>query len=488
MMKQNLQDILYKSGLLKVVGEIHREISFVTMDSRLAKEGGLFVAVKGTRVDGHDFISKVVEANVAAVVCEVLPENIPSEVTFIQVKDSSIALGIIASNFYDKPSEKLNLIGVTGTNGKTTTVSLLFRLFMSLGFKVGMLSTIENGINEQVLPSTHTTPDPISLNHLISQMAEAGCEYVFMEVSSHAIHQNRIAGLDFKVAVFTNITHDHLDYHKTFKEYIAAKKKFFDDLNSNAYALVNLDDKNSGIMIQNTVARKRTYALKSMADYKAKVIENHFDGMLMDVDGIQFYSLLSGDFNAYNILAVYSTAKLLGFSGTEILEKLSSLSGAEGRFQIIRSEKKKAFAVVDYAHTPDALLNVLKTINALRTRNEKLICVVGAGGDRDKSKRPEMAEIASRLSDMLILTSDNPRTEDPEEILKDMMKGVDPAKKSKTLVISNRKEAIKTAVNFAQPGDIVLVAGKGHEKYQEINGVKHPFDDKKILEELFELD
>ncbi|PLX03021.1 MAG: UDP-N-acetylmuramoyl-L-alanyl-D-glutamate--2,6-diaminopimelate ligase, partial [Marinilabiliales bacterium] len=332
------------------------------------------------------------------------------------------------------------------------------------------------------------TPDPISLNSLIHDMVEAGCEYAFMEVSSHAIHQNRIAGLEFKVAVFSNITHDHLDYHKTFKEYITAKKKFFDDLESNAYALVNLDDKNAGIMIQNTVARTRTYALKSMADFKAKVIENHFDGMLMDVDGIQFYSLLSGDFNAYNILAVYSTAKLLGFSATEILEKLSSLSGAEGRFQIIRSEKKKAFAVVDYAHTPDALLNVLKTINGLRTRNEKLICVVGAGGDRDKSKRPEMAEIASRLSDMLILTSDNPRTEDPEEILKDMMMGVDPAKKSKTLVISNRMEAIKTAVNFAQLGDIVLVAGKGHEKYQEINGVKHPFDDKKILEELFELD
>lgn len=488
MMKNNLQDILYKSGLLKVVGEIDREISFLTMVSGEATKGGLFVAVKGTRVDGHDFINEVVESNIAAVVCEVLPDDLKSEVTYVVVKNTSIALGIIASNFYDKPSEKLNLIGVTGTNGKTTTVSLLFRLFMSLGFKVGMLSTIENRINNDVLPSTHTTPDSVSLNKLIYEMSEAGCEYVFMEVSSHAIHQNRIAGLEFKVAVFSNITHDHLDYHKTFKEYISVKKKFFDELDSTAYALVNQDDKNGKIMIQNTTAKTRTYALKSMADFKAKVIENHFDGMLMDIDGIQFYSLLSGDFNAYNILAVYSTAVILGFSAKEILEKLSSLSGAEGRFEIIRSEKKKAFAVVDYAHTPDALLNVLKTINSLRSRNEKLICVVGTGGDRDKTKRPEMAEIASRLSDMLILTSDNPRTEDPEAILNDMMKGVDPAKKSKTLVISNRKEAIKTAVNFAQPGDIILVAGKGHEKYQEINGVKHPFDDKKILEELFEID
>ncbi|PLX08663.1 MAG: UDP-N-acetylmuramoyl-L-alanyl-D-glutamate--2,6-diaminopimelate ligase, partial [Marinilabiliales bacterium] len=368
-MKKNLQDILYTSGLLKVVGEIDRDISEITMDSRKATSEALFIALKGTRVDAHQFIDSVVAQGVAAIVCEHLPEKIDPEVTYIKVKDSSKALGIIASNFYDRPSSKLNLIGVTGTNGKTTTVSLLFRLFISLGYKVGLLSTIENRINERVLTATHTTPDAISVNMLLNEMAEEGCEYVFMEVSSHAVHQNRIAGLEFKVAVFSNITHDHLDYHKTFKEYIAAKKKFFDDLSSTAYALVNADDKNGKLMLQNTQAKQRTYALKSMANFKAKVIENHFDGMLMEIDGIQFYSLLSGDFNAYNILAVYSTAILLDFNPTEVLEKLSSLSGAEGRFQIIRSPKKKAFAVVDYAHTPDALLNVLKTINALRTGN-----------------------------------------------------------------------------------------------------------------------
>jgi UDP-N-acetylmuramoyl-L-alanyl-D-glutamate--2,6-diaminopimelate ligase len=488
MMNKSLQDILYKTGLQKLVGDIDKDISFITMDSRQLRKGALFIAVNGSRVDGHNFIDQAVNSGAAAVICEHFPETLRNDVTYALVSDSSLALGHAASNFYGNPSSKINLVGITGTNGKTTTVSLLFRLFMAMGFKTGMLSTIETRINDLVLPSTHTTPDAISINKHLFEMLGAGCDYVFMEVSSHAIHQNRIAGLNFKVAIFSNITHDHLDYHNTFKDYLNAKKKFFDELNHDAFALVNIDDKNGKIMLQNTQARKQTYAMKSMADFKARVLENHFGGMLLEVNGIQFYSLLSGDFNAYNLLSVFATAVLLGFNPNEVLEKLSMLPGAEGRFEIIRSTEKQLSAIVDYAHTPDALLNVIKTINSLRTGNEKLITVVGAGGDRDKTKRPEMAQIASRLSDMVVLTSDNPRTEDPHSILSDMKAGVDPAKKSKTLIISDRYEAIKTALNLANRGDIILVAGKGHEKYQEINGVKHPFDDKKIIEELFESD
>lgn len=487
MMKRSLQEILYRSGLLKIVGVIDRDIVSVTMDSRSVVSNGMFVAVKGTQVDGHDFIDVAVKNGALAIVCETLPKTLNENVSYAVVGNSSLALGNIASNFYGNPSSKLKLVGITGTNGKTTTVSLLFRLFMAMGFKTGMLSTIENRINESLLASTHTTPDAVSLNKMLFEMLEAGCEYVFMEVSSHAIHQNRVAGLSFEGAIFSNITHDHLDYHITFKDYLNAKKKFFDDLRIGAFALVNVDDKNGKVMLQNTDAVKKTYALKTMADFKGKVLENHFDGMLMDIDGLQFYSLLSGDFNAYNLMAVYSAAMMLGFSKEDVLETLSSLKGAEGRFEIVRSVEKGLTAVVDYAHTPDALANVLKTINSLRTHNEKLITVVGAGGDRDKAKRPEMARIASLNSDMLILTSDNPRTEDAEAILEDMKPGIDPVKKSKTLVISNRLEAIKTSVNLANNGDIILVAGKGHEKYQEVNGVKHPFDDKKILEELFEI-
>lgn len=487
MMMKSLQEILYRSGLLKIVGTVDREIDSVSMDSRSITSNGLFVAVRGTQVDGHNYISKAIENDAIAVVCEVLPHIIDANVSYIVVDDSSFALGNIASNFYGNPSSKLKLVGITGTNGKTTTISLLYRLFMGMGFKTGMLSTIENRIGDLLLPSTHTTPDAVSINKLLLEMQEAGCEYVFMEVSSHAIHQNRIAGLDFDIAIFSNITHDHLDYHKTFKEYISAKKKFFDQLSADAIALVNIDDKNGRIMLQNTNATKKTYALKSMADFKAKVLENHFDGMLMDVDGLHFYSLLSGDFNAYNLLAVYSAAVLLGFPKQEVLAVLSGLKGAEGRFEVIRSIEKGLTAIVDYAHTPDALYNVLKTINSLRSGNEKLITVVGTGGDRDKTKRPEMARIASVNSDMLILTSDNPRSEDPEMILEDMKPGIDIMKKSKTLVITNRLEAIKTSVNLAASGDIIVVAGKGHEKYQDIKGVKHPFDDKKILEELFEI-
>lgn len=484
---KSLQEILYRSGLLNIVGAIDREIVSLTMDSRLVVSKGMFVAVKGTQVDGHDFIEVAIKKGALSIVCETLPRTLDDNVSYAVVGNSSLALGNIASNFYGNPSSKFKLIGITGTNGKTTTVSLLYRLFMAMGFKTGMLSTIENRINDSLLVSTHTTPDAVSLNKMLSEMLKAGCEYVFMEVSSHAIHQNRVAGLSFAGAIFSNITHDHLDYHITFRDYINAKKKFFDDLSIGSFALVNLDDKNSKVMLQNTVAIKKTYALKTMADFKGKVLENHFDGMLMNIDGLQFYSMLSGDFNAYNLMAVYSTAVMLGFSKEDVLENLSSLKGAEGRFEIVRSIEKDLTAVVDYAHTPDALANVLKTINSLRTRNEKLIAVVGAGGDRDKAKRPEMARIASLNSDILILTSDNPRTEDPDKILEDMKPGIDPAKKAKTLVISNRLEAIKTSVNLANRGDIILVAGKGHEKYQEINGVKHPFDDKKILEELFEI-
>jgi len=486
-MMRSLQEILYRSGLLKIAGVIDRDIASLTMDSRFAASDGMFVAVKGTQVDGHKYIDQAIKKGAVAIVCEILPKSLDENVSYAVVANSSLALGNIASNFYGKPSSKLKLIGITGTNGKTTTVSLLYRLFMAMGYKTGMISTIENRINNSLLASTHTTPDAVSLNKILSEMCEAECEYVFMEVSSHAIHQNRVAGLNFSGAIFSNITHDHLDYHITFRDYINAKKKFFDDLNPNSFAIINLDDKNGKVMLQNTEAVKKTYALKSMADFKGKVLENHFDGMLMEIDGLQFYSLLSGDFNAYNIMAVYSTAVMLGFSKEEVLETLSSLKGAEGRFEVIRSIEKGLTAVVDYAHTPDALSNVLKTINSLRTHNEKLITVVGAGGDRDKSKRPEMARIASLNSDMLILTSDNPRTENPDKILDDMKPGIDPIKKSKTLVISNRLEAIKTSVNLANNGDIILVAGKGHEKYQEINGVKHPFDDKKILEELFEI-
>ena len=486
-MNRDLQDILYKAGAKQITGKISRKITSICMDSRNAEKDCLFVAVKGTRVDGHDFIDKVIEKGTSAIVCEQMPEKLNSNITYISVEDSSFALAIIAANFYSNPSEDLKLIGITGTNGKTTTVSLLYRLFMAMGFKTGMLSTIDTRINEYIYSSTHTTPDAISINQRLAEMRDAGCEFVFMEVSSHAIHQNRIAGLDFDVAIFSNITHDHLDYHNTFKEYINAKKKFFDNLKPEAFALVNIDDKNGNVMLQNTAAHKTTYSLKRLADYKAKVIEYHIDGMLMEINSLQFYSLLAGDFNAYNILAVYATANLLGFEPDEILTHLSILKGAEGRFEVIRKPNANISAIVDYAHTPDALFNVIKTINNLRGGNGRLIVVVGAGGDRDKSKRPEMASIASRNSELTILTSDNPRTEDPEAILNDMKAGIDPAKKAKSLVIANRLEAIKTAVNLAVDDDIILIAGKGHEKYQDIKGVKHPFDDKKIIEELFEI-
>jgi len=483
---ENLRDILYKAGILEIKGPVEIHINAVVFDSRKVSAGCLFVAVPGTQVDGHNFIEKAINTGARAIVHSRQIETNNPSVTYIKVKDSAVALGHIAANFYNNPSENLKLIGITGTNGKTTTATLLYNLFTKLGFKAGLLSTIQSRIHLKTVDATHTTPDSVKINELLNQMVLEGCDYAFMEVSSHAIEQNRIAGLHFAGGIFTNITHDHLDYHLTFKKYIQAKKKFFDELPSGAFALTNVDDKNGLVMIQNTKAGKKTYGLKKMADFKGKVIENHFDGLQMMMNGHEIHALLSGDFNAYNLLAVYGTAILLQMDDEEVLTAISTLQGAEGRFDLVRS-KNGITGVIDYAHTPDALENVLKTINSLRTGNEQLITVVGAGGDRDKSKRPKMARIASLLSTNVILTSDNPRNEDPDQILSDMKAGIDPAKTNKTLVISNRNEAIKTAVNLAKKGDLILVAGKGHEKYQEINGVKHPFDDKKILTQLFEL-
>ncbi len=482
---KKLHDILYRAGITEIIGSINTNIASVEFDSRKVATGSLFVATSGTRVDGHDFIGKAIELGATAVVCEKLPSDLKDGITYALASDSAEALGYIASNFLDNPSKKLNLVGVTGTNGKTTIVTLLHQLFIDLGYGAGMLSTIQNKINNKVIPSTHTTPDAIALNTLLNQMVEEGCEYAFMEVSSHAVSQKRIAGLVFTGALFTNITHDHLDYHGTFREYITAKKAFFDSLPSNAFALTNVDDKNGNVMLQNTKATKKTYAIKSIADFKGRVIENSFEGMMMKVDGNDVYSLLSGNFNAYNLLAVYATANLLGQNKDEVLVNISKLKGAEGRFDLVRSESGIT-AIIDYAHTPDALENVLKTINSIRTNNENLITVVGAGGDRDKSKRPEMARVASTLSTKVILTSDNPRTEDPVAIIEDMKVGIDPARKNQTMAIQDRKEAIGVAFNLAQPGDMILIAGKGHEKYQEIDGVKHPFDDKQVITELMQ--
>jgi UDP-N-acetylmuramoyl-L-alanyl-D-glutamate--2,6-diaminopimelate ligase len=457
-------------------------ISSVAFDSRKVKKDTLFVATKGTAVDGHDFIEKAIESGAVAVLCETLPQNPQPNVTYVKVGDSSYSLGIIACNFYDNPSEKLKLVGVTGTNGKTTTVTLLFNLFKSLGYSVGLLSTVQNKINSTMIPSTHTTPDALSLNELLHTMVQQSCEFVFMEVSSHSVVQNRIAGLVFTGAVFTNITHDHLDYHKTFDEYIKAKKRFFDHLPSSAFALVNKDDKNGMVMLQNGRASKHTYGLRTVADFKCRIIENHLNGLFLNIDQQELWVKLIGTFNAYNVLAVYATATLLRQDKTNILTALSNLNPVEGRFQYIKSQSG-IIGIVDYAHTPDALKNVLETIKDIRTGNEQVITLVGCGGDRDSAKRPVMSAIACEYSNRVILTSDNPRSEDPEEILNQMQKGISPNDVKKTLRISDRKEAIKTACSISRPGDIILIAGKGHEKYQEIKGVKYDFDDLEILKE-----
>jgi UDP-N-acetylmuramoyl-L-alanyl-D-glutamate--2,6-diaminopimelate ligase len=482
----SLKDILYKVSLLSVSGETSKEITSVCFDSRAVQKGSLFIAAKGAESDGHDYIEKSIELGAVAVVCEAIPLKKQDHVTYVEVNNSHTALGIIAANFYGNPSSKLKLIGVTGTNGKTTTVTLLHQLFLKLGYNTGMFSTVENKINEQVIASTHTTPDAITLNHLLNQMLAAGCTHCFMEVSSHAIIQQRIAGLQFQGALFTNITHDHLDYHKTFEEYIKAKKLFFDGLPSSAFALVNIDDKRGMVMLQNTKAKKNTFALKAPADFKAKIKSNTFQGLELEIDHKEVWFKLIGSFNAYNLLGVYGAAVLLEEDKDEVLTQLSNLDSAKGRFDQILSDTKIT-AIVDYAHTPDALKNVLDTINNLRQGVEKIITVIGCGGNRDKSKRPIMADIACKLSDKVIITSDNPRNEPAEEIVEEMQRGISITDQKKTLTILDRKEAIKTACSLASSNDIILVAGKGHETYQEIKGVKYPFDDKKIIKEMFQL-
>ncbi len=483
---KELKDILYKVSLTSTYGNMNVTIGGICFDSRKVERGFLFVAIKGTVSDGHTFISKAIDLGATVIVCERLPESITESVTFVTVKDTANALGIMASNFYDNPSRKLKLTGVTGTNGKTTTVTLLYQLFINLGYRTGLISTVENRIVEQVIASTHTTPDPLQLNHLLSMMADEGCQYVFMEVSSHAVDQERIAGLKFAGAIFTNITHDHLDYHKTFDNYIKAKKKFFDELPADSFALVNADDKRGMVMLQNTRAAKHTFGLKKMTDFKARIITNSIEGLELDVDGKSVWFKMIGDFNAYNLLGVYATAVLLGQEPDEVLTQLSSLRGAPGRFEQV-NPGSKVIAIVDYAHTPDALQNVLDTISQFRTGTEQVITVVGCGGNRDKTKRPLMASIACRLSDKVVLTSDNPRDEDPMEIIKDMQTGIMPSEAKKTLVIADREEAIKTACMMAKEKDIVLVAGKGHETYQEIKGVKHPFDDREVVERMLKM-
>lgn len=479
-MMKLLKDILYRAGIEEVVGSTNVAIENVCIDSRQAKKFSLFVAVKGTQMDGHDYIEQAIEQGALAIVCETFPENIMKDVHYIQVKNSRLAAGMIASNFYGNPSQNLKLVGVTGTNGKTTTATLLYELFVALGYKVGLISTVRNLINGVEVAATHTTPDPINLNKLLAEMVDAGCEFCFMEVSSHALHQHRVAGLDFTGAIFTNITHDHLDYHETFSNYITAKKMLFDGLSSKAFALVNVDDKNGEVMVQNTKAKIISYGLKSMADRKAKILENNLTGLILNIDGQEVITRLIGSFNAYNILSVYGAAIELKEEKLQILTTLSNLHSPEGRFQFFKTPNN-ILGIVDYAHTPDALDNVLSTIRELRTGNEKLVTLVGCGGDRDKTKRPEMARIAAEGSDKVILTSDNPRSEDAQQIIEDMKKGLDPVTVRKAVTILDRAEAIRTACMLAQPGDIILVAGKGHEKYQEIKGVKTPFDDMELL-------
>lgn len=482
-----LNDILYKAGLVSVKGNTAIEIKSLQLNSAKVSKGSCFIAVKGSSADGHNYIDAAIANGAIAVVCETLPVVINGAVTYVQVQNSAIAAGHMSHNFYGEPSLKIKLVGVTGTNGKTTIATLLWKLFTALGNKCGLISTVQNQIGNEIIDATHTTPDAVNVNALLKRMVDAGCSYVFMECSSHAIHQHRITGLQFTGALFSNITHDHLDYHKTFEEYIRVKKSWFDQLPSFAFAISNADDKRGAVMLQNTIAKKYFYSLKTMADFKGKILDNSLMGLHMTINDTEVYFRLIGEFNAYNLLAVYGAAVCLGEDKATVLQLLSSLDGAEGRFDYTVSGKEKLIGIVDYAHTPDALLNVLATIKKLRQGNEKVITVVGCGGDRDKTKRPLMAEVACEYSDKVILTSDNPRSEDPLEILKDMQAGVNAAAKKKVISIADRKEAIKTAVSLAQKEDIVLIAGKGHEKYQDIKGVKYDFDDKKVLNEMFEM-
>ncbi|HEX3165464.1 MAG TPA: UDP-N-acetylmuramoyl-L-alanyl-D-glutamate--2,6-diaminopimelate ligase [Chitinophagaceae bacterium] len=482
-----LSDVLYKVSIRSINGSTDIDVQDVQIDSRKIKKGSLFIAVKGSAADGHLFINNATEAGAAVIVCEVLPAEKKNGVVYVQVENSAEAAGHIAANFFGQPSERMKVVGVTGTNGKTTIATLLYKLFTSLGYTCGLLSTVENRIGEKILAATHTTPDAVSLNALLKQMAEDGCSHVFMENSSHAIHQHRSAGLKFAGGIFSNITHDHLDYHKTFDEYIRVKKSFFDSLSSDAFAVSNADDKRGMVMLQNTNAKKYFYSLRTMADFKGKILDNSLTGLVMNVNDTEVHFRMIGEFNAYNLLAVYGTAMCMGEDKQEVLRCLSVLTGAEGRFDYMISSKDRLIAIVDYAHTPDALLNVLATIKKLKKGNEQVITVVGCGGDRDKTKRPIMAEAACEHSDKVILTSDNPRTEDPAQIIKEMEQGVSIVSKRKCLSIVDRKEAIKTAISLAKAEDIILVAGKGHEKYQEIKGVRNHFDDKEVVREMFEM-
>ncbi len=478
----DLKDILYKVNLEKVVGLTSIAINSIQFDSRQITQNDVFVAIKGTIVDGHDYIDDALTKGATAVVCESLPKNLTENITYVEVSNSSKALAIMASNYFETPSANLKLVGITGTNGKTTVATLLYNLFKKAGYKVGLLSTVKLIIDENEIEATHTTPDSLSINRYLSAMNDVGVEYCFMEVSSHGIHQNRTEGLHFAGGIFTNLTHDHLDYHKTFAEYRDVKKSFFDNLPSTAFSLVNIDDKNGSIMLQNTASKKYTYALKTFADYRGQILENQLNGLLLKINDNEVWTRLIGNFNAYNLLAIYGTADLLGLESVENLRYISELESVRGRFQYIVSEENIT-AIVDYAHTPDALKNILETLNSIRTKNEALITVVGCGGDRDKAKRPKMANIASALSTKVIFTSDNPRTEKPEIIIEDMEKGVEPQNFKKTMSIVDRRQAIKTACQLAQPHDIILVAGKGHETYQEINGERIDFDDYKIVDE-----
>ncbi|MEN8123612.1 MAG: UDP-N-acetylmuramoyl-L-alanyl-D-glutamate--2,6-diaminopimelate ligase [Bacteroidota bacterium] len=481
---KNLKDILFKVAVEAVNGSTDIIIDKIAFDSRKVKQRTLFVAQKGLLFNGHDFIDKTIDTGAVAIICEVLPKILQNNVTYIQVNDSNEALAIIASNFYDNPSEKLKLIGITGTNGKTTIATLLYTLFKNAGYKSGLLSTIKIMVDEKEFPATHTTPDSLTINQYLFEMVNQGVSHCFMEVSSHGIDQKRTSGLVFEGGVFTNLTHDHLDYHNSFAAYRDVKKSFFDQLPKSAFALTNIDDKNGEVMVQNAKARKYTYALKTVADYKGKIIENQFDGLLLNINDQEVYTKLIGAFNAYNLLAIYATADQLGMEKIEILRIISMLKTVDGRFQYSTS-KSDITAIVDYAHTPDALRNVLETINSIRTHNEQVITVVGCGGDRDKNKRPKMGNIAATLSNQVVFTSDNPRSEDPETIIREIEAGVSPENYKKTISITDRKQAIKTACKIANKGDIILIAGKGHETYQIIGNVRSDFDDFKIVNEFF---
>jgi UDP-N-acetylmuramoyl-L-alanyl-D-glutamate--2,6-diaminopimelate ligase len=481
-----LQDILYKVQIRSVAGSTSVEVSGVQTDSRKVGPGAAFIAIRGYAADGHKFIPLAIEKGATVIICEELPQDIKEGITYIQVSNSAHAAGLMAHNYYGQPSERVHLVGVTGTNGKTTIATLLFKLFSSLGYHCGLVSTVDNRIGKEIIPSTHTTPDAVTLNELLKRMADEGCSHVFMETSSHALHQHRVAGLKYRGAIFSNITHDHLDYHQTFDEYIRVKKSFFDMLPADAFAISNADDKRGAIMLQNTVATKYFYSLKTMAEFKGKILENGLAGLVMTVNDQEVHFRMIGEFNAYNILAVYGAAVCLGEEKQDVLRVLSELNGAEGRFDYIVSPNDRLIAIVDYAHTPDALINVLSTIKNLRKGYEQIITVVGCGGDRDKTKRPLMGEAACEYSDRVIFTSDNPRSEDPNEILKDMEEGLGSAARRKFISIADRREAIKTAISLAQKEDIILVAGKGHEKYQEIKGVKYDFDDRQVLNELIQ--